>query len=63
MTKHINTEDSFTDLVDAIADLLHVHDGNDEAVQQELELAWPTAREHYKAERRHEDGVHVVVHH
>lgn len=48
--KTINSEDARTALVDAIADLLHIHDG-DEATVGELEHeAWKSARHHYECE-------------
>jgi hypothetical protein len=44
-------EDTKTQLIDALADLMLIHGGDGSKVQDEIERAWSSAHRHYEAEK------------
>lgn len=58
--KRIPAAQTREQLVDAIADLLHVHGGNEGKLAETYFEALTTARTHYEAEANRTDGDYVI---
>ena len=59
--KTVVAADAQTALVDAMADMMHVHNG--QIPVEVWAAAWGSATDHYEAERDGADGVFVKVVH
>jgi hypothetical protein len=49
--KILLVEDTKTQLIDALADLMLIHGGDGSKVHDEIERAWSSAHGHYEAEK------------
>lgn len=59
--KTINEQDAQTALTDALADLLHIHEGNETAVEDLCRERMDMARIHYTDERDGIDGTVIAI--
>lgn len=53
-TREVDPKDAVDALTDALADLLHIHGGDQAKVEREYQRAIYSARNHYRAEKREE---------
>ena len=61
-TKTINESDTHDGLVDNIADMLLIHNGDEDKVRELIEDAWGSAYNHYHAEKSGDsDGFRIFI--